>query len=69
MNATKSKLIRRLTKAAAPLTATPAETRKVYQGMKAMYLAQPTPARRAFAARMARDAREMQAIKLAADRA
>ena len=59
MRNTKAKLLRRLTRAAAPLEQTPADIRRVYRGVKAVYRSKPGPARATFTAKLAADSREL----------
>jgi hypothetical protein len=65
MNQRKAALIRRLTRMASPLSATPKEIRQVYRGIKAQYLSKPRPARAAYIAKLHHDAVEAAAVILA----
>lgn len=65
MNNRKAKLLRSLTRAAAPLEQSPADIRRVYRGMKGLYLSKPRSSRAAFTVKLRADAREL-AIAVAA---
>lgn len=45
MRNTNAKLLRRLTRAAAPFTAKPSEVRSIYRDIKRLYLSKPGPER------------------------
>jgi hypothetical protein len=62
MNNRKAKLLRRLTRAASPMTATPVEIRRVYRGIKNIYNAAPGPSRLALLHRLTFEARELQVV-------